>query len=83
MGSITIHSIDSDVDERLNRLAKIKGTSKNRLIKEILAQSVGAADLPQMTNEYHQFCGLWSREEYERFSSRKASNSRIDPEDWE
>ena len=82
MSSITIHSIEPDLNERLNKLAKTKGKSKNRLIKEILAHSVGAADLPEKTNEYHQFCGLWSREEYERFSSRQDSNSRIDPEDW-
>ncbi|MFP4267082.1 MAG: hypothetical protein ACLFQW_03695 [Spirochaetaceae bacterium] len=75
MSSITIHSIEPELNERLNKLAETKGTSKNKLIKDILARSVGYNGLRGEENEYHRFCGLWSREEYEQFNAAQASNS--------
>ena len=82
MGSITIHSIEPGLNERLDKLAKAKGTSKNRLIKEILAQSVGPSDTDDRKNEYHQFCDLWSVEEYKESNAAQESNSKVDPVDW-
>ena len=82
MRSITIHSIEPELNDRLNTLAKAKGTSKNQLIKEILAQSVGTSGTDDRRNEYHQFCGLWNTEEYKEFNATQESNSRVDPGDW-
>ena len=83
MSSITIHSIEPELNERLNKLAHTKGTSKNKLIKDILARSVGYGTVHEQQNEYHRFCGLWSREEYEQFNAAQASNSQVDTGDWQ
>jgi hypothetical protein len=43
MGSITIHEIDPVLDPRLSSVAKERGKSKNLLVKELLASSLGLA----------------------------------------
>ena len=82
MSSITIHSIEPELNEKLNAMAASKGMSKNRLIKELLAQSAGMSTGTGQENEYHQFCGVWNREEHERFTAAQEENARGDPGDW-
>lgn len=41
MSSITIHEMDPVLDRRLSALAKEQGKSKNLLVKELLASSLG------------------------------------------
>jgi len=82
MGSITIHSIDPELNRRLATMAKKEDKSKNQLIKEILARSAGLPVQTGYSDEYREFCGLWTHEEYREFTASQESNSRIDPEDW-
>ena len=82
MGSITIHKIDTVLDQRLTEEARRRKTSKNNLVKELLARSLGLAVDGNMPDDYREFCGLWAAEEYAEFTGRQAHNSRIDPGDW-
>ena len=82
MASITIHKIDSDLDQRLTEEAKRRNVSKNSLIKELLARSLGLPIKGKMSDDYSEFCGLWTAEEYAEFEARQAENSNFDPEDW-
>jgi len=82
MSSITIHKIDPDLDIRLTEEAKRRKVSKNSLIKELLAQSLGLPVDGKLSDDYSEFCGLWTAEEQREFDARLADNSRIDPEDW-
>ena len=82
MASITIHAIDSELDRRLAEEARRRKTSKNRLVKELLARSLGLPVAGKMPDDYREFCGLWTAEEYAEFNARQAENSRIDTDDW-
>ena len=82
MASITIHKIDSDLDQRLTEEAKRRKTSKNNLIKDLLARSLGLPVKGKLSDDYSEFCGLWNAEEYAEFEARQAENSKINPEDW-
>ena len=82
MPSITIHAIDPELDKRLSEEARRRKTSKNRLVKELLARSLGLPVEGRMPDDYREFCGLWTAEEYAEFAARQADNSRIDPVDW-
>lgn len=82
MGSITIHSIDGELKRRLDEEARRRNTSKNRLIKEILSRELGVAFEGHYSDDYGEFCGVWSVEERAVFESSQTENSQVDPEGW-
>lgn len=82
MSSITIHKIDTDLDLRLTEEAKRRKVSKNKLIKELLARSLGLPVEGNRFDDYSEFCGLWTAEEQSEFEARLAENSIVDPGDW-
>jgi hypothetical protein len=82
MASFTIHEIDSELDRRLSEEAKRRRTSKNRLVKDLLARSLGLPVRGAVSADYDEFCGLWSAREHAEFASRQTDNRRVDPGDW-
>ncbi len=82
MGSITIHNLDAALDRKLSDEAKRRKTSKNRLVKELLAASLGLPVDGSFSDEYREFCGIWAAEELEEFNASQTENRRIDEEDW-
>ena len=83
MASFTIHSIEPELDEKLTAEAKRRNTSKNRLVKELLARSLGMRVHGEVTDDYREFCGLWSAEEHAEFMSRQEDNACVDAGDWD
>ena len=61
-------------------LEEMKNTS---VVKELLARSLGLPVEGKMSDDYREFCGLWTAEEHAEFAARQADNSRIDPVDWQ
>ena len=82
MSSITIHDIDESLSDRLSREARRRRTSKNALIKEILAREMGLPVNGSYTDDYREFVGLWSAEEHREFEKRQRENASVDPGDW-
>lgn len=82
MSSITIHSIDGDLDRRLAEEAKKRKRSKNALVKDLLARSLGLPMDGVPDDEYSEFCGLWSDEERREFEAAIADNEAIDEAAW-
>ena len=78
MGSFTIHTLDKALDLRLTNEARRNKKSKNQLIKEILAKSLGLPVEGRLTDDYREFCGLWDLTEQERFNELQKDNSRLD-----
>lgn len=83
MSSTTIHSIEDELKRRLDEEARRRGSSKNRLIKDILARELGLPIEENRENEYAEFCGIWSEEERRSFEETQRENSRVDPREWE
>ena len=82
MSSLTIHDIDVDLDLRLTDEAKRNKKSKNQLIKDALAHSVGMTTDGKYADDYREFCGIWTAGERETFDAFQADNSRLDEGDW-
>ena len=82
MSSITIHEMDEDLDRRLADEAKRRRKSKNALVKELLALSLGMPGYVRGDEEYLEFLGLWSPEEATAFEAATADNEAIDLADW-
>ncbi len=80
--SFTIHDIDEKLDNRLSEQARISGKSKNKLVKELLAQAVGLATEEGFADDYQEFCGLWTCEEAAEFEAVQFENDQIDEDDW-
>ncbi len=80
--SFTIHDLDEKLDNRLSEQARISGKSKNKIVKELLAQAVGLATEKGFADDYREFCGLWSGEEAADFEAVQVENDRIDEDDW-
>lgn len=82
MSSITIHAIDAELDRRLSEEARRRKRSKNALVKDLLARSLGLPSDASDREEYAEFCGLWSDEERRAFEAAGADNERIDEAAW-
>jgi hypothetical protein len=82
MSSITIHAIDAELDRRLSEEARRRKRSKNALVKDLLARSLGLPSDSRESGEYDEFCGLWSDEERRSFEAATADNERIDEAAW-
>ncbi len=80
--SITIHEIDPELNERLSQRARQEGVSKNQLVKDLLARAVGLPDSVGYSDDYREFCGVWSAAEHAEFTAAQGDNTKIDPEDW-
>jgi len=82
MSSITIHAIDAELDRRLSEEARRRKRSKNALVKDLLARSLGLPSDGTEREEYAEFCGLWSDKERRAFEAASADNERIDEAAW-
>jgi len=83
MGSFTIHTIDKELDLKITNEARRSKKSKNQLIKEILAKSLGMPVEGRFSDDYREFCGLWGVTDQKDFNEIQKENSRIDARDWE
>jgi len=80
--SFTIHDIDKKLDARLSQRARMSGKSKNKLVKDILAQALGLPTEDGLTDDYGEFCGVWTEAEAKEFEDIQADNRKTDPRDW-
>ncbi|MGA2548313.1 MAG: hypothetical protein ABSF43_17340 [Rectinemataceae bacterium] len=82
MSSITIHELDEELDRRLSDEARRRKRSKNALVKDLLARSLGLPTEGLEDDDYAEFCGLWSPEECQAFDAATRDNGRIDEAEW-
>lgn len=80
--SITIHDISKELNENLSKRASLLGKSKNRLIKDLLAEAVGLPTEDGFSDDYGEFFGLWSSEDVDLFEAAQKENTSIDEEEW-
>jgi len=59
----SIHALDVAVEKRIRARARKERKSLNQTLKELLAESVGAAltSLPGRRAEFAEFSGVWSK----------------------
>jgi plasmid stability protein len=84
MKSITIHKLEPDLAERLEKKAKRDGRSLNRTVKSILRNALG---LSKHTPEGHKddfmdLFGTWSDEEAATFNARTHESRQVKTTDW-
>ncbi len=83
MKSITIHNLDTAIAQKIQQMANEMGLSQNKLIKRLLRQSLGLSDIPSERNDFEKFCGCWSEQEAENFTTNTSTFDAIDTELWD
>lgn len=81
MKSITIHNLDDQLDKLLREKAEQEETSLNKVIKNLLHESLGISK-QQQKHDFSEFCGVWSKEEFEEFEDSTKDFEKIDSQDW-
>ncbi len=84
MKSITIHSMDDELDKEIREKAKNQGTSLNKTIKRLLEKALGLKSTkePSHKDEFMDLFGVWSEEDYLEFTESIKDFNIADPEDW-
>ena len=85
MTSITIHNIDTTLDSLIRQHAKEAGQSLNKTIKELLNKALGIAKNKKRRDhrdDFKEFFGIWTREEFEEFEENTKIFEVIDESDW-
>lgn len=80
--SITIHNLDPIVYEKLKERASMSSISLNRLMKLLLAQSLGLEKSTKIA-DFSEFSQVWSESERAEFETSQRHFSSVDPEDWQ
>lgn len=84
MKSITVHNIDDPLDRLLQERAKSQGVSLNKMIKSLLAESLGIKPKKGLDRkeEFMDLFGSWSASDARAFMRGVKDFDKIDAEDW-
>jgi len=83
--TISIHGIDGETEKALKARAKSEAWSVNKVVKEIIAKSLGIGGRPSATDnraEFADLSGIWTEEEAARFLASIDDLEIVDPGDW-
>ncbi len=83
MKSITIHGVGEEVEKLVKRRAKTEARSVNKVVKELLEQSLGLGPRRKDNREdFADLCGVWSEEEAAGFLEGLGDLEKVDKDDW-
>ena len=85
MKSITIHKLDPDLADSLERKAQSDGTSLNKTIKALLRGALGLSKQAPINRhaDFEDLFGSWNNKEANDFDKRIQQSRTIDPSEWE
>lgn len=79
MKNLTIRGIDEDLEKTLKEEAKLRRTSMNKLVLEILRQNLTKK---KYYHDLDHLAGTWTAEEAEEFEKHISPFEQIDEEMW-
>lgn len=71
MSTLTIHSLDPEVEKKVREKARREKKSVSRVLKELVAESVGESKgkPSDLTSEFEEFLGIWSESDEREFKA--------------
>ena len=83
MKSISVHGVSKETADLLRQRAKDEGRSVNKVMKELIDQSLGlGAGKRDNRPVFAEFCSVWTEEEAKAFLDSIDDLERIDEVDW-
>jgi len=82
MKSITIHGIDTDLDQKIAEKSKEYGLSQNRTVKYILQNSLLSDQKTSKREAFSDLFGKWTTKERTDFEERIKDLETVNEADW-
>ena len=84
MSTLTIHSLNPEVEKRIRKKAQRENKSLNQVLKELLAESAGGPGSKSRDHrsDFAEFAGIWSEADQREFDAATAEFEKIHEEDW-
>ncbi len=82
MKSITVHQLDEELLNGIEKLANEHGASLNRTIKQLLRQALGLESIKKPPVDFSDLCGVWSAAELKEFEENTAELNHVQAGDW-
>ena len=82
MKSITIHGIDTDLDQKIAEKSKEYGLSQNRTVKYILQNSLLSDQKESKREAFSDLFGKWTTKERRDFEERIKDLETVNEADW-
>jgi len=82
---LTVRNVDENLSDALKREAKKRGQSVNKLIIDILQQSLGiksTSEKPMAYTDLDHLAATWQDEETDQFNACVQKQRKIDEEMW-
>lgn len=84
MKSLTIHNIEQEIADAIEKMANTTGLSQNKVVKKLLRK---ALELEKATPEKPKrdlsaFVGIWTQEEAAAFEQSQAAFDKVDESMW-
>ena len=81
--SISIHGLDEETMKLLNERAKSKGSSVNKVVKELLSRALGTGkDKNDHREEFLDLFGVWTEADERQFEESVREPEAVRAEDW-
>lgn len=81
MKQISVRNVTPDIAAALERQRKLRGTSLNATVLDLLRQALGLGENGR-ENGLARLAGTWSEEEHAEFELAVSCFDEIDPEAW-
>ncbi len=82
MKSITVHQLDEELVNEIEKLANKHSTSLNRTIMQLLRQALGLGSIKKPPVDFSDLCGVWSAAELKEFEENTADFYHLQAGDW-
>lgn len=82
MKSITIHGIDSNLNQKISEKSKEYGLSQNRTVKLILQNTLLADQKASRREMFSDLFGKWTPAEKAEFEERIIDLEKVNESDW-
>jgi len=79
---ITLRQVPDAVERGIRGRARSTGSSLNRVIIDLMEESLKIRPAGKKMRDVSRFAGQWSQEEYDAFSRNTQVFERIDKETW-
>jgi hypothetical protein len=78
--TLTVRGLPEPVAEALEREKRLRGTSLNQTVIDLLARALGVGG--KRSNGLAELAGTWSEAEFESFEEAVGSFEEVDPDLW-
>ncbi|MDZ4682913.1 MAG: ribbon-helix-helix protein, CopG family [Saprospiraceae bacterium] len=82
MKSLTIHNIENEIAEAIEKMADATGLSQNKVVKKLLRKALELEAPEKPKRDLSRFAGAWTEEEAAAFEKSLKVFEKTDEELW-